>query len=302
MKRKLAGSRALAYGQQRGRPGRTAFTLIELLVVIAVIAILAALLLPALNRAKIAAGSAVCKNNLRQIMLGMTMYVQQFGAYPHGTVYPDNLPAFVGAVLPLDNYNVPVNSSLRQRQGTWVCPDYNRLRGVFLDPPLDAVVSPEIDRGQFAGYGYNILGARNEFPTLGLGGGWAPGAGPERYSNVRTFTGESKILSPSGMLCIGDATMWTGVVPISGCIELSMVCISFPNFYNEVVRGLPSSSATVQVTRQRHGGRWNMGFCDAHVENLRANDLFNLSNSVVAQRWNSDHQPHNEGWVAPPPP
>src|SRR5262245_14453139 len=65
-------------------PGRReGFTLIELLVVIAVIAILAALLLPALNRGKIAADSAVCKSNLRQLTLAMTMYAQQTGTYPY---------------------------------------------------------------------------------------------------------------------------------------------------------------------------------------------------------------------------
>jgi prepilin-type N-terminal cleavage/methylation domain-containing protein/prepilin-type processing-associated H-X9-DG protein len=302
MRSKLAKSLAKVRCEKRKATYARGFTLIELLVVIAIIAILAALLFPALNRAKIAAYSTVCRNNLRQIMVGMTLYVQQYGTYPHGLEFPNDLPPFVGAALPLDNFNISANSHLRQRQGTWVCPDYNRLQGTFFDPPLDAVASPNIDRGQMAGYGYNILGARNEFPTLGLGGGWARGAGPGGYSNVRTFTGESKILSPSDMLCIGDATMWTGDLPISGCVELSMVCIATPNFYNEVMRGLPSSSPTVQVTRQRHGGRWNMGFCDAHVENLRADDLFDLSNSVVAQRWNSDHQPHNEGWVPPPPP
>src|SRR5580692_1236469 len=57
---------------------KKAFTLIELLVVIAIIAILAAILFPVFAQARESARKTSCLSNMKQISLGLTMYVQDY--------------------------------------------------------------------------------------------------------------------------------------------------------------------------------------------------------------------------------
>jgi len=79
------------------------FTLIELLVVIAIISILASILFPVFARARENARRASCLSNLKQVGLGIMMYVQDYDEkYPMQFYFPtfsDNATPVAGKYL-----------------------------------------------------------------------------------------------------------------------------------------------------------------------------------------------------------
>jgi prepilin-type N-terminal cleavage/methylation domain-containing protein len=125
-----------------------AFTLIELLVVIAIIAILAAMLLPALGRAKTAADSTVCRNNLRQITVGMNMYVQQYASYPSINDFVRGLQPFVRTSWPSNNYDYSGSGAPKYLGPTLVLPttacvaNFVFVRVLMIFPTLPGAALP----------------------------------------------------------------------------------------------------------------------------------------------------------------
>jgi prepilin-type N-terminal cleavage/methylation domain-containing protein/prepilin-type processing-associated H-X9-DG protein len=68
------------------KSARLGFTLVELLVVIAIIGMLIALLLPAVQAARESGRTTQCKNNLRQVALGVQLYHDNRDKFPYAVM------------------------------------------------------------------------------------------------------------------------------------------------------------------------------------------------------------------------
>ena len=251
---------------------KRAFTLIELLVVIAIIAILAAMLLPALNRAKIKAGAVDCVSRLKQLQAAAFMYKDDFS-----DILIPNSPGSFSQASWVSGY-----------QEGWAALPANITPSYYTDPQY-ALMAPYIG---------------NNLKILKCPGDTVPSANGQR---IRTYSMNSQMGAFGGL--VNYNTGWKQYVKMSDIIvptpvEAFIFTEEHPGSVNDGYLEVGLTSPTFpDVPGALHAGSSGYSYADGHaalrkwmtpvllipvVQNVPVNRVATTANNVDWM-WTRDH-------------
>jgi prepilin-type N-terminal cleavage/methylation domain-containing protein/prepilin-type processing-associated H-X9-DG protein len=211
------------------------FTLIELLVVIAIIAILAAILFPVFARARENARRSSCSSNVKQIMLGVIQYTQDYDErFPTAWVTVGGVNIYwAGQIYP-----------------------YVKSRQLFVCPSDSSSPAPDITRADFAAHSY--VGNYGVFGIVGETGPF----GPHAIADYNNF-------GASETIAIGEHNRSTVAVvdPFQPAGDAASTVYPSQN-------GSTGATAVGgRIYRRRHFEGSNYGFLDGHVKWLKFDNV-----------------------------
>jgi prepilin-type N-terminal cleavage/methylation domain-containing protein/prepilin-type processing-associated H-X9-DG protein len=226
--------------RQAPRTSTRGFTLVELLVVIGIIAVLISVLLPAMQKARVAALRTKCMANHRQLMQGMMMYVSSNDGYAPQSAYKD--VNSTGGEIWIRWHNRPMLGQ------------YINNRQAKSDSPAttDVIYCPAYT----AKYTRTSNGYQNSHDNLGIGyvvragsrlaKSDGPGLPKVRFSKVKN---SSKVIV---LVDVTTGNLWE-------------------KFYVAEPWPANSTGATAAQIDYRHGKGTVVSFADGHVEGFTLN-------------------------------